>query len=74
MKNFRFGLYTANLNIIWGDSAQSASESFKFFIIPWQILLLLIGIFFITRLIFRRWVAGIKKNAIKQQFQNNSNG
>jgi len=45
LKDFHFGWYTAKLNLSWGASAQTATNSYHFFIIPWQLLLLLVIIF-----------------------------
>ncbi|MEK7592168.1 MAG: hypothetical protein AAB508_02105 [Patescibacteria group bacterium] len=47
--DFHFGWYTANLNLVWGDDAsQTANAAYHFFIIPWQLLIivLLIVLFF----------------------------
>ena len=43
LKDFHLGWYTANLNLVWGDDAsQTASAAYSFFIIPWQLLLIVI--------------------------------
>jgi hypothetical protein len=42
LKNFRFGLYRASLEAVWGESEQRATASTWFVVIPWQFLSLLL--------------------------------
>jgi len=43
LKDFHFGWYRANLNLVWGDDlSQTAFASYSFFVIPWHLLLVLI--------------------------------
>ncbi len=44
LKNFSFGWYTAELELTWGESNQTAQASYNFFVIPWQMLTILIVI------------------------------
>jgi hypothetical protein len=37
--NFRFGLYTASLEAVWGESSQRSSSTVWFIVFPWQLLL-----------------------------------
>ena len=37
--NFHFGLYKANLAVVYGSANQTAESSFRFFIFPWQLLM-----------------------------------
>lgn len=37
-RNFAFGLYSAKLNLAYGKDNKTAETSFRFFIIPWQLL------------------------------------
>lgn len=41
---FHFGWYTAKLNLAWGTANQTAAAKYSFFIIPWQLLLIIIAI------------------------------
>ncbi len=57
IKNFHLGVYTAKINMTWGEGKSNVnSDSFTFFIIPWQlltivlILVLCIGFFGIIAL------------------------
>ncbi len=57
LKNFHLGVYTAKINMTWGESkANVNSDSFTFFVIPWQLLsivlviLLFVGFFGIIAL------------------------
>ncbi len=36
---FGFGFYTANLNVVYGESLKRISEKFGFFVFPWKIVL-----------------------------------
>ncbi len=49
LREFHFGWYTANLNLVLGDdTSRTANAAYHFFIIPWQLLtiVLLIVLFF----------------------------
>ncbi len=49
LKDFHFGWYSANVSLTFGENNQTASESFSFFVIPWQLLtiiLIVLGIVF----------------------------
>lgn len=39
---FHFGWYTAKLNLAWGATNQTATASYSFFVIPWQLLLIIL--------------------------------
>ncbi|MDP2703932.1 MAG: hypothetical protein Q8P01_01790 [bacterium] len=65
-RNFAFGLYSAKLNLTYGNDNKTAETSYRFFVIPWQLLSILVfilaifgigGWFGIKR--YNRWV--IKK-------------
>lgn len=47
LKNFHFGYYTANLNVILGSDLKIEKASFSFFVFPWQLLLILLVILLI---------------------------
>lgn len=64
--NFALGLYTAKLNLTYGNDNKTAETSYRFFVIPWQLLSIIVfilaifgigGRFGIKR--YNRWV--IKK-------------
>lgn len=42
LKEFNFGWYTAKINVTFGSTNQVAADSYNFFIIPWQLLILVI--------------------------------
>lgn len=69
--DFHFGWYRADLKLTWGDSNQVQQSSVRFFIVPWQLLivvgsvLLLVGILGI--LILRRYNRWIIAAAMRQQ-------
>ena len=42
--DFHFGWYTAKMNLAWGATSQTATAAYSFFIIPWQLLLIIIAI------------------------------
>lgn len=45
IKNFHIGVYTAKINMTWGESNTSVnSDSFTFFVIPWQLLTIVLGL------------------------------
>lgn len=52
LSHFAFGFYTAHLNIAFGTNNTPASDTFRFFVFPWQLLLiifvvLLVGFIFL---------------------------
>ena len=72
LKDFHLGWYTANLNLVWGDDAsQTASAAYSFFIIPWQLLLIvfIIGavLLFAGKIGLRKYNRHIIAQATKQK-------
>ena len=62
-REFHFGWYTANLNLTWGAANQTANATYSFFVIPWQLLLIIfvilaivgfLGIWVIKK--YNRWI------------------
>ncbi len=51
--NFALGMYTANLDIAFGENNNTAQAKFRFFVIPWQLLTILVIILLIGLIIFR---------------------
>jgi hypothetical protein len=41
-KHFAFGLYTAELNLRYGVNNTSATAAYKFFVFPWQLVLVVL--------------------------------
>lgn len=56
--DFHLGWYTAELNVSWGATNQIANQSYSFFIIPWQLLLI---IFVILAIVWFLGKIGLKK-------------
>jgi hypothetical protein len=58
-KDLAFGVYRASLDVTWGESAQTAHKVFYLFVIPWQLLLIVIPLltigFFGGRFLIRRY-------------------
>ncbi len=45
LSHFAIGLYTANLNITFGQNNNTATDSFMFFVFPWQlVVIVLVGL------------------------------
>lgn len=43
IKNFHLGVYTAKINMTWGETKTNVnSDSFTFFVIPWQLLMIVL--------------------------------
>ncbi len=53
LTNFAFGYYKANLDIRFGENNNSATETFRFFIFPWQLLISAIVIFVVGFIVLR---------------------
>lgn len=70
LSHFAFGMYTANLDITFGEDNNSARETFRFFVLPWQLLVLvllsLIIIFVVVRFLLKRYNQYIIKQHQKQ--------
>ena len=47
-REFHFGWYTAKLNLTWGSTNQTATDSYSFFVIPWQLLSIIFLVILIT--------------------------
>lgn len=65
-KNFAFGYYTANLDIRYGENNNTASGTYRFLVIPWQLLsIVLVGLTIIW-LILRTILRAYTRRIIKQ--------
>lgn len=58
-EHFALGYYTANLDIRFGENNNTASGKFRFFVFPWQLITIFLGVlivgFIILRFAFRRY-------------------
>ncbi len=43
-KEFHFGWYSAHLHLVWGESNTKVEQTFHFFVIPWQLLLIIVSL------------------------------
>lgn len=51
--HFAFGYYTANLGITFGENNNTADGKFRFFVFPWQLLIILVGGLIILLIVIR---------------------
>lgn len=58
-KEFHFGWYTAKMNLVFGTTNQTAVASFSFFIVPWQLLIIILFLLvifgFVGRIALKRY-------------------
>ncbi|MBI3888449.1 hypothetical protein HY311_01505 [Candidatus Nomurabacteria bacterium] len=66
LQNFRFGWYTAVLNLTWGNTNQTGSASYNFFIIPWQLLILIVVALLLIFMSVKRYNKFIVSSATKK--------
>lgn len=74
MKNFAFGKYTATLNVKYGDNLSATKET-SFWVIPWQLLSLIIAALVLIIMIFKammkrhnkKLIEMVKKEALTSQ-------
>lgn len=64
--NFYFGFYTAELNLGWGFTNQTAGQSISFFMFPWQLLLVLIFIVSLLIVTIKLGGKAYKKSLMRQ--------
>lgn len=65
-KNFAFGYYTANLDIRYGENNNTATSTYRFFVIPWQLFSIVSAGLIIFWLIFRTILRAYTRRIIKQ--------
>lgn len=51
--HFAFGYYTANLDITFGQNNTAANQTFRFFVFPWQLLVLIVGGLLVAIIVIR---------------------
>ena len=54
-QDFHFGFYKAELAVVYGATNQTADASFWFFIMPWQLLLLVLFTLLLAKFVLRRY-------------------
>lgn len=71
VKDFHFGWYTAKINLTWGETnIETASDAYHFFIIPWQLLLLVSAITLLFWFVGWKGLAQYKRRIIAQVTRN----
>lgn len=69
LNDFNFGWYTAVLNISWGESVQTATNTYNFFIIPWHLLLVVVVVLLVLKVllnVYKQSVISSVKNSVKK--------
>ncbi len=66
LKDFHFGVYTAKLDVAWGETNQTDKDSYVFFIIPWQLLTMVLVILFILGFAMRKFIRRYNRWIIAQ--------
>ena len=67
-KNFGMGLYTAELNINYGmQEKQSISSIVKFWVFPWQIILVVLAVIMILSFAFRQYTKSVVRRMLKSE-------
>lgn len=62
MKDLNFGFYTATINLTWGESGQTATNSFHFFVFPWHLIMVALVVILVLKVI----LSSYKKRIIAQ--------
>lgn len=70
LKDFHFGWYRAEMNVTWGASAQKANGAYNFFVIPWQLLSIVVVLCIGVWLVFKVWVKRFKQRILAEADQN----
>jgi hypothetical protein len=66
LQDFRFGRYSADIQLSWGESAQTAQSSYSFFIIPWQLLTIVLLVVGLMLFVFRVWMVRLKHSILRE--------
>lgn len=64
LADFHFGMYSANLSLTYGGTNQIATDSFYFFFIPWQLLIVVTVVLVILGVLLRfynQWIIAKSK-------------
>lgn len=70
LSNFAIGYYTANLDLRYGENNNSASGKFGFFIIPWQLITIVLAVLILGWIILRTALRIYTRRIIKQHQRN----
>ncbi len=69
--DFHLGWYTAELNTYWGETVQTANVSYNFFVLPWQllsvILIILFVLGFVGKIVIKKYNRWIIAQAMQQK-------
>ena len=66
------GWYSAQLNLGWGFTNQTTSESLSILIVPWQLLIVLIVVLIVLRFALKFLGRRYKANLLKEIEKNKS--
>lgn len=66
LMNFHFGFYKANISLVYGATNQTATDAFWFALVPWQLLLLMIGVLLIMISILKKYNSWIISKSNKK--------
>lgn len=72
LKDFHLGFYTAELNISWGETNQIATAKYGFFIIPWQLLIIVLVVLLIILFVGKYILKKYNNFIISKAMQNNN--
>jgi len=70
--NFAFGMYTAELTLTYGQENKTAEATHRFFVIPWQLLLILLTILVIVGVLGRMGIRKYNRWVIKNARSENA--
>lgn len=70
LQNFAFGYYTAHLDIRFGENNNTAKDKFGFFVIPWQLLTLVLFGGIILLIVIRTILRSYTRRIIRQHQRN----
>ena len=73
LRDFHFGWYTANLSLVWGKTSQTAQAAYNFFVIPWQLLLVVFSLAIVVWFIGRQMLKKYNRRIIAQAMRNQPN-
>lgn len=70
LTDFHFGWYRADMDLIYGLSAQTANASYNFFVIPWQLLVVIVIILAFVWFVFKVWLTRLKSKILAEAMRN----
>lgn len=66
LTNFAFGMYTAKLDIRYGDTGHSAGGKYRFFVLPWQLITIVVVVLLLAWIILKIFLRRYNKYIINQ--------